>query len=593
MFQLLICIGLDTNLVVLPSRDYFQDYPRYISTLPQVPPVACVSSSRLVLSWWEREINIWRFKKQNASAMDEKVHKLAARIGLKGDENITSAAISPDGSFLVVSTSADVRLFQISPGQKEGDGRLKIHKVELEKPLGSARLLQISPDGKWLTLINYENEVKVARIVVDESTGGIRIVPKLIELERLTRASEEEQVLSGSGHVLTRTGTTKTGSQKIKTLTPLGGYARTVTRVQFSPDSRMLVASDLSGYIDSWILKGHEDPTALEVDIATNEPADKAMESDDENDDEDTALVIVLGQHWVRNPTSELLPKLESAPLLLSFRPTILGKKKKSEPNGNPAVHPTRNNPHPIAHDVIPGSYELVVLTTYHRLFEFDLSAGKLTDWSKRNPSVNLPEKFTMIKDRAMGCTWHVKGGSQRLWMYGSTWLFMFDLSQDFDEPAPKGGPNGANSGILGQGQKRKREDEPGTNKLNKDQIVGFAPKIVKIVDGKVVAEKKTSEKKLPKLDGNSSEEEEEDIEMGGMLRERKEPTQPDRAASLAKTKSQGGSSRIWSTPRYRPVLGMANIGSSPECLEMVVIERPLHELDLPPRFMAPYERGK
>jgi U3 small nucleolar RNA-associated protein 4 len=524
--------------------------------------------------------------------MDEKVHKLAARIGLKGDENITSAAISPDGSFLVVSTSADVRLFQISQGQKERDGSLKIKKVELETPLSGARLLQISPDGKWLTLINYANEVTVARIVTDVATGGVRIVPRLIDLERLTRTSEAEQVLSGSGHVLTRTGTTKTGSQKVKTTTPLGRYARTVTRVQFSPDSRMLVASDLSGYIDSWILKGHEDRTALEVDIATNGFAEKAVESDDEDDDEDNALVIVLGQHWVRNPTSELLPKLESAPLLLSFRPTIPGKKKKFEPNGNPAVHPTRNNPHPIAHDVIQGSYELVVLTTYHRLFEFDLSAGKLTDWSKRNPSVNLPEKFTIIKDRAMGCTWHVKGGSQRLWMYGSTWLFMLDLSQDFDESAPKEGLNGANSDILRQGQKRKRDDEPGSNKLNKDQIVGFAPRIRKIVDGKVVAEKKSINNKLAKVDDGSSEDEEEDVDMGGRLKDGKDPTQADRATSLSR-KNRKGPSRLWSTPRYRPVLGMANIGSSPECLEMVVIERPVHELDLPPRFMAPYERGK
>jgi U3 small nucleolar RNA-associated protein 4 len=535
-----------------------------------------------VLSWWEREINIWRFKKQNASAIDEKVHKLVARVGLQGDENITSAAVSSAGNFLVASTAAEVKLFHI---QNKQDGGLRIRKIDLEKPLGGARLLQLSPDAKWLTIVNHTNDVKVARVVTDDTTGSVRLLPKLIDLERLTRTDAEAESLDSLGRVVTK------ARKNTKTASPLGGYARTVTRVQFSPDSRVLVASDLSGYVDSWLLEGHEDTTALEIDVAPYKTAEKASDSDDEDDEDDeTTTIILLGQHWRSNSSSELLPKLESAPLLLSFRPNTPTKKQKREPNGNPAVHPTRNNPHPIAHDTLTGPYNLVILTAYHRLFEFDLLAGKLTEWSKRNPSVNLPEKFTIIKDRAMGCKWHVKGTAQRLWIYGSSWLSMFDLSQDFDSPPRKETSAGTHAEILGQGQKRKR-DEEGGNRLNKTQIVGFAPKIQKIVDGKVVSTKKRVENETPILDDASSEEDEEELDMGGRLNGREETVKMNLLAPAGKGKRVKTPEKFWNVHRYRSVLGMADIGASDECLEMVIIERPPLELDLLPSFKAHYER--
>jgi U3 small nucleolar RNA-associated protein 4 len=486
--------------------------------------------------------------------------------------------VSSDGTFLVASTAAEVKLFQI---QNKQDGGLKIRKIDLEQPLGGARLLQLSPNGKWLTIVNHANNVSIARIVSEQTTGSVRFLPKLIDLERVTRTDTEADSLDHLGRVVTK------AKRNTKTASPLGDYARTITRVHFSPDSKVIVASDLSGYIDSWLLEGHEDTTALEVDVATAEKASDSDDDDDENDE--NTIVILFGQHWRSNPSSELLPKLESAPLLLSFRPNIPEKKQKREPNGNPAVHPTRNNPHPVAHDTFTGSYKLVVLTTFHRLFEFDLLAGKLTEWSKRNPSANLPEKFTIIRDRAMGCTWHVKGTSQRLWIYGSSWLSMFDLSQDFDVPPRKEAQTGAVADILGQGQKRKRDGEGG-NKLDKTQIIGFAPKIRKIVDGKVVSTKKHTENESPILDDASSEDEEE-IDTGGRLNGQEDTTKPTVAPVAGKRKQRKEPEKFWNVHRYRSVLGMASIGDSPECLEMVIIERPPLELDLLPSFKAHYER--
>jgi U3 small nucleolar RNA-associated protein 4 len=43
-----------------------------------------------------------------------------------------------------------------------------------------------------------------------------------------------------------------------------------------------------------------------------------------------------------------------------------------------------------------------------------------------------MPQGFNAVKDRAMGALWDVSNGSDRLWLYGPSWLWMFDLSQDF-----------------------------------------------------------------------------------------------------------------------------------------------------------------
>jgi U3 small nucleolar RNA-associated protein 4 len=73
-----------------------------------------------------------------------------------------------------------------------------------------------------------------------------------------------------------------------------------------------------------------------------------------------------------------------------------------------------------------------MALTSEHQLVEFDALEGKLSDWSRRNPKAYLPEQFKGVKDRAMGCLWDLSESRDRLWLYGTSWLWMFDLNQDF-----------------------------------------------------------------------------------------------------------------------------------------------------------------
>ena len=95
---------------------------------------------------------------------------------------------------------------------------------------------------------------------------------------------------------------------------------------------------------------------------------------------------------------------------------------------------------------------------------------GQLSSWSRRNPSELLPQEFRDIRERAMGGVWDISSGEEtrkdRIWLYGSTWLWMFDLSQDFKLAGDESPKSVADEDLSGQasamtisaGKKRKRD---------------------------------------------------------------------------------------------------------------------------------------
>lgn len=114
----------------------------------------------------------------------------------------------------------------------------------------------------------------------------------------------------------------------------------------------------------------------------------------------------------------------------------------------------------------------LMVLTSEHQLVEFEAFEGKLSEWSRRNPKAYLPAEFKGVKDRAMGCLWDLSENRERLWLYGSSWLWMFDLKHDFPSPEEfEASEQAQEGGAKGQvvkassAQKRKRQlQEDGEN---------------------------------------------------------------------------------------------------------------------------------
>lgn len=575
--------GLDTTPVVTPLRTFGQEHHRKLPGLPHTPVCSSSPTQRLLVTWWDREVSLWRINTPHPDSIvptPEESRKLVSRIAIMGDDAISSATISDNGSVIAVSTMTSVKAFYLTPTNDPTEGRLKVRKLNLPENFDNmgARLLAISPDARWLSVVAPNSEVHVARLGENtSSTKHVDFLDTAVELERPTRKM-----------------TKQSGFRK---------YERTITRMAFSPDSALLVASDLSGHLDSWVLKGHFDRTAPPTDTAKPAPQassddDASSDSDSDSDDEDED-VIFYAQHWANNPSGSSLPKLDSAPLVLSFRPS--STPTSEAPHGNPGVHPTRNNPHAHSHALPTTTSPLFVITSHHQVHEFDVLAGALTSWSRHNPTAVLPDEFQTVKDRVMGLVWDVTTSRARAWLYGSSWVGMLDLSQNHastssTEDTVDGEANEAE--LQTPGRKRKRRESQSGRAMRKallearkksksvsgagDRIVngegvGAVDEIRRIEDGKVV------ERNLVAVARNVDDEEDEDdedaiMDDGAPLKR----TEDDEVDGVDGAKNMRR--KWWCTYRYRPILGMVPVGQrnmndKKSLQEAVIVERPLWDL--------------
>ena len=279
-----------------------------------------------------------------------------------------------------MATNAGCKVFVLSRRKHDSLTR-KIRRLESDVLANQgAKHVQFSPDGQWLLMVRPDNTIHVYRVQIDIASDiGFRMEERPLMLKRIERASLMKD--------------------------PLRTYRSTVCKVTWSEDSKIIVSGDLDGNLDVWTFQEH----VLVVNGATESGppvtnghtngAAVDPETSDDSDDESSAHSLVEGSAW--QPARSKLPKLSFSPLLLSFRPT-----QESDDR-------------------------LVVVTLRHEILEFHTRTGRLTDWSKRNPSPQLPPQFTQIKDRAMGCVWDCSNQRQRLWLYGSNFLFMLDMSKD------------------------------------------------------------------------------------------------------------------------------------------------------------------
>lgn len=542
-----------------------------------------------MVGWWNCEVRIWRVKSQPDGAEKPKV---VARLALQGDENITSVAISRDGHLLSVATAKEVKLFQFTKSKASPGSGLRIRKLEAPSMAG-ARLVRFSADAKWLAVITAANEIQLARIINSEDAyERPRVVRQLLKLHRLKRDHQIRDSLNG----------------------PLGAYNRAVTCAEFSSDGSIFAVADLCGYVDTWVTEGHTDPTAPEADVDESPSSASSSDDDDESDDEqEPAKVTILGQRWIRNPSGHLLPRLDSTPLVLSFQPRARDS-GRPEPNGNPAVHPTRHNPHPHSHDIPNTEQHLLVVSEGHRLYHFDILAGRLSDWSRRNPPSSYPPQFRLLDDPVKGCTWDVSGENCRLWLHGEKWLFMFDLSKDF----PLSGSTEASQLTNGAGdegvvalKKRKREPIQEVSRRNNSGAGDAVPekeapvtKMRKFNSGKSDESSKTTWIGTHNT-REAADEDSEDIHqaLASARGSRKDVAAsatehtvlngdyfPDDSEPGSREEKKRSNEPWWHTFKYRPILGVVPVGGGSQPLEVVLVERPSWDLDLPPRFVGSHE---
>jgi U3 small nucleolar RNA-associated protein 4 len=520
-------------------------------------------------------------KQKRNQASDERVHRLIARIAVKGDEAIASASVSKDGQVLAIITASETRIFRLLPPEDETVEALRIEKVEVETPLPGGRDVQISPNQKWLSIVSNTNDVLVYRL--SEAEGSLHISRRGFRVERVKRGSDSSSLQS---------------------------YRRVITRQQFSADSKILVVTDISGFLDCWSLEGEEDRSAPDVEMqdADDDTSDTSSSSEE---DEGNAEFKSYGQYWSSMESSKTLPQLDSAALVLSFRPAA--KVKRIQTNGANGTHlngvvkkslsgEAGRDEHEAEEDddvteQPNNKYELFILSANHRLYELDLSAGRLTDWSRRNATNCLPVTLNKIKDRAMGCYWHTSPEAQRLYLYGSNWLFMLDVLQNF-EPETDPDELEKENGLIGRPQKRKWQGESGAgDKIREEDYAGFKPGMQTTQNREPVKKKKKEQQNLVKTEGGEDEDEEEDVLPNKRLQPADSPMNDVRKESDADDdeKEEAGESRhprkTWHSFAYRPIFAVIPLKETSSYIETVLVERPMWELNLPPRLAGPHDR--
>ncbi|EFQ30846.1 U3 small nucleolar RNA-associated protein [Colletotrichum graminicola] len=561
--------GPDASPVVLPLKELGRENHRTLSSLPHSPPLASAPSARMVVSWWDREIHIWKLQSSfdglydgNAADLD-KNRKLLKTILVKGESNITSAAINHDGSFLVAATGTDVKAFHLQHQDPTRPSDVKLASVAVPKPLaahGAAKVV-LSPDGAWLAAVQDGSKVLVAKVARDGDNGTTVTIQKPRIVNRLRRNIPKNQALGG-----------------------LGNYERSITQLAFSPDGRMLASADLAGYIDTWVLQSAEDGANAD---------DKAASASDSEDDDDSSkgddAATPADERWVRNPRAALLPKLPACPVVLSFSDETT-----------------------TTTDAAATEYTLVAVTTAWHILAFHPTAGSLTSWSRRNPVSRLPATIRDTRDLAKGLLWQ----GPRVWIYGVSFLFMLDLSQDL--AAPTGATTDPETAVVPQ-QQQQQQRQAGTKRKRKGPESGagarmaigaIAPhQVDRFVGSKASKEWQDDiEKKLARdedameVDDSADDDDDDDNDDGSeseggelaALRNRNQETQTEEGAE--------GKTRWWYTYKYRPILGIAPLSSGPAAavvddagsktpsLEAVLVERPIWEVDLPERYVGANE---
>jgi U3 small nucleolar RNA-associated protein 4 len=569
-------------------RQFGKELSLGLPALPHTPPLVSAPEARLMVSWWNSEIRVWRVKGDEDGPEKPKV---VARLALHGDENICSVTLSKDGGLLAVATVREVKMFQLLQTREAGTN-LRIRKLELPSANG-AKIVQFTPDGKWLALITASNEVHLTRVIrtADDPTDRPRALTKSLRLHRLQRDHSSNDPLNSSS----------------------GQYSRSISHAKFSDDGSILAVVDLAGYIDTWVTEGHEDLTALEVDV---EELPGSVRDDDDSDDEELTQerVTLLGQRWIRNPSGHLLPRIDFNPVLLSFQPNPESL-SRPEPNGNPAVHATRHNPHPRSHDTPDIEHRLLVVSADQQLYFFDVLAGRLSEWSRRNPPSSYPSQYRILKSPAKGCLWDV-GEQERIWLYGEGWLFMFDLSRDL----PISESNEMSNGVEGTDKMslKKRKREAALDMARKgvsgagDAVPERDAPVTKIrkYNGEQSESSTSMQVNLHTVQGATNSDEDGDSESAALATIRRGAVQNGTSKvttngivngdAMVEEESDGKAiaqrkatpDHFWHTFKYRPILGMVPVGGGEggQPLEVVLVERPSWDLDLPPRFVGAHE---
>ncbi|RVD86268.1 uncharacterized protein DFL_004554 [Arthrobotrys flagrans] len=584
-FSVLVSGGVDMTPVVVPLRRFAEEYQYTLSALPQEQAVATTvgkADSRLLVARFDREVKIWRVNSIDeveaaddvelyGAVDDDQGRKLVGGIMVNTDENISSAAISPNGDLLAISTMATIKLFHLRP--RKTTVLLRISKLELPEKIATigARRVLFSPSGNYLAFFAPNSEPYIFKITTSVDEDG----KSTFEFGNLQHLDRKDREVSVSGNKLQlRDGVIALGR----------GYERQITRACFSHNGEYLFAADVGGWMEAWNL----------------EDAKKGK--------------------WKLIKAS--LPRLPASPVAAAFRPPVTPESRKIDGD----------------------SSEVFVMTSDHTLHEFDITTGQVTAWSTRN-SDRLPREFLKLKDRCFGISMvEEKNKGRRMWCWGHGWVFMINVDRDLNAVGAK---KTKSEDTEAKGVKRKRGvvlvSGAGSEAVNgrKDMVKGTEVTLVgkaaaaeedegamdvesdeEFLVDKVrndIRKKGDVEMVHSESEDDSSEEEDDDEEDSSSDPEsEKDSDESDKASeselSASEHPDEDGGVKLdvemeidsgapastevvaqkkaslgvphWHTFQYRNVMAFLPIGDPKEDLEMVVVERPVADVKLPPAWM-------
>lgn len=510
--------GPDARPVVLPLKDLGRANHRTLPSLPLQPPVMSATKARFVLSWWDRELHIWTLPRTADSAEETSEptkdnRKLLKTILVKGDSNITSASINRDGTLLFIATATEIKAFRLQHSQPLKPTDLSLSTIDLPERVSQrgASRISLSSDEKWLSIVREGTQVSVGHLTATED--GVEV-----HLQRLRRLHRDiPRYVSNGG---------------------FRSYDRNITHSTFSPDSKMLAVADIAGYIDTWVL-------ADGASKANGEDAgsdDDGTSGDDSSDDDDVASAA---QQWKRNPTAKLLPKLPSAPVVLSFSDDSL--------------------------TTSGGDCTLLAITSSWYILSFQPLQGQLTEWSRRNTRKSLPAPIRDLLDLAQGVFWE----GSRVWVYGISFLFMIDTSQDLP-------PVGDSLDVQQHGATGLKRKRTGPN-------TGAGGKMLKgnTVPHQVLKHAGKNAEDVDIEDDQDDSEVNSDDEMEDANGELSDLRQAGEQKTSQTVVSSDGKKRWWLTHKYRPILGVAPLSEPGQPLEIALIERPTWDVEMAEKFYS------
>ncbi|KAK6538690.1 U3 small nucleolar RNA-associated protein [Orbilia ellipsospora] len=587
-FSVLVSGGVDMTPVVVPLRKFAQEYQYTLSALPQSQVVSTSSSveSRLLLAKFDREVKIWRVNTIDEveaaddvelyGAVDEdQGRKLVGGIVVNTDENISSAAISPLGNLIAIATMATIKLFHLRP--RKSTILLRISKLELPEKIASigARKVLFSPDGNFLAFIAPNSEPYIFKITTDVDEDGKHTF-EFGNLQHLDRKEREPAIANNK--VQRKDGVIALGR----------GYERQINQVCFSPKGKYLFAADVGGWMEAWIV----------------EDSRKGK--------------------WKLLKAS--LPRLPLSSVAVGFRPLLIDNTKRLE-----------------------DSSEVFVMTADHTLHEFDVANGQVTAWSARN-SDRLPKQFLKLKDRCFGISVvEEKGKGRRMWCWGHGWVFMFNVDRDLnvvkskkekDTEDQKGVKrkrgivmvSGAGSEAINarsdmvkssevmlvgkaqhEGEDLEMEDVDSDEEFLVDKVRNDVRRkggALELVQSESEDDSSSDEEEEDDSDNSSSDSssnddsdeneasdselsttEHPDPEDGGVKLDTEQMDIDTPASNAITTGATVAAKRgvgvpHWHTFQYRNVMAFLPIGDPKEDLEIVVVERPVADIKLPPAWV-------